>query len=65
MESHLNPEQDALEHIVAWRDKPFLRERFINPYKGRTYISETSLLIDIDIEVFILGQILCYMHSFI
>ncbi|XP_049890842.1 uncharacterized protein LOC126384039 isoform X1 [Epinephelus moara] len=32
--SHLTPEQDALQHIKACRDKPFLEDRFINPLKG-------------------------------
>ncbi|XP_056256201.1 uncharacterized protein LOC130184300 isoform X2 [Seriola aureovittata] len=31
----LTPEEDALEHIVACRDKPFLEERFIDSFKGR------------------------------
>ncbi|XP_029700999.1 uncharacterized protein isoform X2 [Takifugu rubripes] len=31
----LTPEQDALEHIRACRDKPFLEQKFINPDKGR------------------------------
>lgn len=31
----LTPEQDALEHIVAFKDKPFLEERFIDSFKGR------------------------------
>lgn len=30
----VNPEQDALVHIVARRDKPFLEERFIDSFKG-------------------------------
>lgn len=29
------PEQDALEHIDACRDKPFLEERVIDSFKGR------------------------------
>ncbi|KAM4725561.1 uncharacterized protein FYW61_013665 isoform 2-T3 [Anableps anableps] len=29
------PEQDALEHIVACKDKPFLEEQFIDSFKGR------------------------------
>ncbi|XP_029976872.1 histone-lysine N-methyltransferase set-1-like [Salarias fasciatus] len=37
METHnsqLTPEQDALQHIAACRDKPFLKERFIDSFKG-------------------------------
>lgn len=30
----LTPEQDALEHIKASRDKPFLEQMFIEPFKG-------------------------------
>ncbi|XP_059205277.1 uncharacterized protein LOC131984472 [Centropristis striata] len=33
--NHPTPEQDALEHVKACRDKPFLEERFIDPIKGR------------------------------
>ncbi|XP_045915514.1 uncharacterized protein LOC123977076 [Micropterus dolomieu] len=33
--TQLTPEQDALEHIKACRDKGFLEERFIDPIKGR------------------------------
>lgn len=31
---HRTPEQDALEHIKACRDKPFLEAMFIDPHKG-------------------------------
>lgn len=31
----LTPEQDALEHIAACRDKHFLEERHIDAIKGR------------------------------
>ncbi|XP_028255263.1 histone-lysine N-methyltransferase set-1-like [Parambassis ranga] len=31
----LTPEQEALEHIVANRDKPSLEKRFIDSFKGR------------------------------
>lgn len=31
----LTPEQDALEHIAACRDKHFLEERYIDAIKGR------------------------------
>lgn len=30
----ITPKQDALEHICAYRDKPFLKETFINTSKG-------------------------------
>ncbi|XP_031151492.1 uncharacterized protein LOC116047099 isoform X3 [Sander lucioperca] len=39
----LTPEQDALEHIKACRDKPFLEERFINPFKGRGVFTHQSI----------------------
>ncbi|XP_033990033.1 uncharacterized protein LOC117485559 [Trematomus bernacchii] len=29
------PEQDAIDHIILGRDKPFLEARFINTFKGR------------------------------
>lgn len=29
------PKEDALEHIVAHRDKSFLEQRFIDSFKGR------------------------------
>lgn len=38
----LTPEQDALEYIVACRDKPFLEEKFINSFKGKRYNSDGS-----------------------
>ncbi|KAI9516392.1 hypothetical protein NQZ68_015893 [Dissostichus eleginoides] len=28
------PEQDAIEHIILGRDKPFLDTRYINTFKG-------------------------------
>ena len=34
----LTPAEDALEHIVACRDKPFLEERHIDSFKGRLYL---------------------------
>lgn len=39
----LTPEQDALEHIKACRDKPFLEEMFIDPSKGFYLIYLVSL----------------------
>ncbi|XP_075962356.1 uncharacterized protein LOC142965335 isoform X3 [Anarhichas minor] len=39
----LNPEQDAVEHIKAYRDKPFLEERFIDPFKGRGVFTHESI----------------------
>lgn len=35
----LTPEQDALEHILACRDKHFLKERVVDSFKGK-YISD-------------------------
>ncbi|XP_034027605.1 histone-lysine N-methyltransferase set-1-like [Thalassophryne amazonica] len=29
------PEQDAKEHILAGKDKPFIEKRYINAFKGR------------------------------
>nr|XP_020474167.1 uncharacterized protein LOC109970738 [Monopterus albus] len=37
------PEQDALEHVKARRDKPFLVERFIDPFKGRGVFTHESI----------------------
>lgn len=37
------PEEEALEHIVARRDKPFLEERYIDSFKGRWFVSWISL----------------------
>ncbi|MED6289138.1 hypothetical protein CHARACLAT_033227 [Characodon lateralis] len=37
------PEQDALEHIVACKDKPFLEEQFINPFKGRGVFTNKTI----------------------
>ena len=34
MERQLTPEQDAVEHIKARRDKPFLEEKIIDAFKG-------------------------------
>lgn len=39
----VNPEQDALVHIVARRDKPFLEERFIDSFKGMWCIYKTVI----------------------
>ncbi|XP_034027942.1 uncharacterized protein LOC117512090 [Thalassophryne amazonica] len=39
----LSPEEDALEHIVAYTDKPFLEERFIDPSKGRGLFTLESI----------------------
>lgn len=39
----LTPEQDALEHIVACRDKPFLEEIYIDAFKGRRNIFDVTL----------------------
>ncbi|XP_039675540.1 uncharacterized protein LOC120570916 isoform X5 [Perca fluviatilis] len=39
----LSPEQDALEHIVAHRDKPFLEERFIDFFKGRGVFTHKAI----------------------
>lgn len=50
----LTPEQDALEHILAFRDKSFLEERFIDPIKGKMYISESSLCNDIPVSLYYL-----------
>lgn len=44
----LTPEEDALEHIVACRDKPFLEERYIDSFKGRWSISVISRYINIE-----------------
>ncbi|XP_039978355.1 LOW QUALITY PROTEIN: uncharacterized protein LOC120786776 [Xiphias gladius] len=41
--SKLTPEQDALEHIKACRDKPFLEEMFIDPFKGRGVFTRESI----------------------
>ena len=37
--SRKTPEQDAVEHIVLGRDKPFLEIQFINAFKGTLFIS--------------------------
>ncbi|XP_014851727.1 PREDICTED: uncharacterized protein LOC106923279 isoform X2 [Poecilia mexicana] len=37
------PEQDALEHIVACKDKPFLEERFIDSFKGRGVFTKKTI----------------------
>lgn len=42
------PEQDALEHIAAFKDKPFLEERFIDSFKGRCILVITFLYIDLE-----------------
>ncbi|XP_039675539.1 uncharacterized protein LOC120570916 isoform X4 [Perca fluviatilis] len=39
----LTPEQDALEHIKACSDKPFLKERFIDSLKGRGVFTHQSI----------------------
>ncbi|TNN51936.1 Histone-lysine N-methyltransferase pr-set7 [Liparis tanakae] len=39
----LTPEQDAVEHIKAQQDKPFLEERLMNPYKGRGVFTRESI----------------------
>ncbi|XP_034748086.1 uncharacterized protein LOC117956880 isoform X2 [Etheostoma cragini] len=39
----MSPEQDALEHIVACRDKPFLEERFIDFFKGRGVFTHKAI----------------------
>ncbi|XP_062291642.1 uncharacterized protein LOC133996101 isoform X2 [Scomber scombrus] len=49
--SQLSPEQDALEHIKACRDKPSLEERFIDPSKGRgvfalKYIEPSTFVVE-------------------
>ncbi|XP_026203998.1 uncharacterized protein LOC113154170 isoform X3 [Anabas testudineus] len=41
--SQLAPEQDALEHIVACRDKPFLEERFIDSFKERGVFTHETI----------------------
>nr|XP_046274081.1 uncharacterized protein LOC124074833 isoform X2 [Scatophagus argus] len=40
----LTPEQDALEHIVACRDKPFLEERYIDSFKGRGVFTHKAIV---------------------
>ncbi|GLD59403.1 uncharacterized protein AKAME5_001140500 [Lates japonicus] len=40
---HRTPEQDALEHIKAHRDKPFLEAMFIDPHKGRGVFTHKSI----------------------
>lgn len=35
MEDQLPPVEDALKHIAAWTDKPFLEERYIDTFKGK------------------------------
>ena len=30
-----SPDQDAMDHIVQGRDKPFLEGKFISTYKGK------------------------------
>ncbi|XP_029298586.1 LOW QUALITY PROTEIN: uncharacterized protein LOC115015426 [Cottoperca gobio] len=35
--------QDALEHIVACRDKPFLEQRFIDSFKGRGVFTHKAI----------------------
>ncbi|XP_029022710.1 histone-lysine N-methyltransferase NSD3-like isoform X2 [Betta splendens] len=37
------PEQDALEHIVSCRDKPFLEERLIDSFKGRGVFTQQAI----------------------
>lgn len=44
----LTPEQDALEHIAACWDKPFLEERYIDVIKGRMNIFDVTFHIDIE-----------------
>ncbi|XP_034057491.1 uncharacterized protein LOC117536655 isoform X1 [Gymnodraco acuticeps] len=39
----LTPEQDALEYIVACRDKPFLEEKFINSFKGKGVFTSRAI----------------------
>ncbi|XP_041811390.1 uncharacterized protein LOC121619625 isoform X2 [Chelmon rostratus] len=39
----LTPEQDAREHIMSCRDKPFLDEVFIDPLKGRGVFTRESI----------------------
>ncbi|XP_041811872.1 uncharacterized protein LOC121620002 [Chelmon rostratus] len=39
----LTPEQDALEHIVACRDKPFLEDRYIDCFKGRGVFTHKAI----------------------
>ncbi|XP_068431806.1 uncharacterized protein [Clinocottus analis] len=37
------PEQDALKHILACRDKHFLEERFIDSFKGRGLFTQKTI----------------------
>ncbi|XP_054461684.1 uncharacterized protein LOC129097029 isoform X2 [Anoplopoma fimbria] len=39
----LTPEQDALEHIKTRKDKPFLKERHIDPFKGRGVFTHEAI----------------------
>ncbi|KAK5883248.1 hypothetical protein CesoFtcFv8_019600 [Champsocephalus esox] len=39
----LTPEQDALEYIVACRDKPFLEEKLINSFKGKGVFTSRAI----------------------
>ncbi|KAI4815059.1 hypothetical protein KUCAC02_005225 [Chaenocephalus aceratus] len=45
------PEQDAIDHIILGRDKPFLEARFINTFKGRgvftrEYIAPSTFVVE-------------------
>ncbi|XP_072227139.1 uncharacterized protein [Leuresthes tenuis] len=40
---HLTPAQDALQHIVGCRDKPFLEQRFIDTFKGRGVFTQKTI----------------------
>ncbi|XP_063755780.1 uncharacterized protein LOC134875235 [Eleginops maclovinus] len=39
----LTPEQDALEYMLACRDKPFLEEKFINSFKGKGVFTSRAI----------------------
>ncbi|XP_026156664.1 uncharacterized protein LOC113126760 [Mastacembelus armatus] len=57
----LTPEQDALEHIVAGQDKPFLEERFIDSFKGRGVFTRKT----IEASMFVVeyrGKTLCHKN---
>lgn len=44
-DQQLPPVEDALKHIVACIDKPFLEERYIDTFKGK--FVQTSLIISV------------------
>uniref|UniRef100_A0A3B5AKE8 SET domain-containing protein n=1 Tax=Stegastes partitus TaxID=144197 RepID=A0A3B5AKE8_9TELE len=39
----MTPEQDALQYIVACRDKPFLEKRFIDSFKGKGVFTHKTI----------------------